>query len=553
MNGKHLFKALMKSILVVIASSLIVITSTLSLVAHAEQPDQPTTLIALKTSVPETEWFLLTYPVASKRASSQAEDVIYTSIVDHTPPFYCTSGDNILQPYTGELANTSGCYQDGTTPTLREYSYDGHSGLDIALSPNTPIYAAHAASVHEVRSVDNGGYGKYVVLRDKENTQFYTLYAHLTSTAVNQDSYVARGQLIGYSGNTGASTGPHLHFGLYYNRRSDTSGTVLDPYGWFSTRTNHIGASITDNKWASGFPSDAPAPFDLNDGTVIGNELIHVDRSRNGTHRIGRAPTSDGVHAIEHWYVTDNYGSAGAPVTAVYLDEKTGNDCQEFEGGTYCTTPTYTYPFTDVPLSHWAHRYVGWANREGVVSGYGDGTFRPDDKVTRGQSCKIIVLGLDIDIDTSGGPHFTDVPLMNVFYQYIETAYNTGIISGYNTSPPCDSYFPPPCFRWGNDVSRTQMAKIVANAGIEKGWLRDDDDEHGPDYADVPSTNPFYHFIEILYNSGVIQYRRERDGGGNGGRFGINYVATRGEAAQFIHELIYAVSPPPTATPSTRP
>ncbi len=56
----------------------------------------------------------------------------------------------------------------------------------------------------------NGGYGNYIVVLHPNGTQ--TLYAHLQKSIVLQGGRVEKGQVIGYSGNTGKSTGPHLHF-----------------------------------------------------------------------------------------------------------------------------------------------------------------------------------------------------------------------------------------------------------------------------------------------------------------------------------------------------
>jgi hypothetical protein len=67
---------------------------------------------------------------------------------------------------------------------------------------------------------------------------------------------------------------------------------------------------------------------------------------------------------------------------------------------------------------------------------------------------KIVVEAMNWDIDTSGGPHFTDVPTTDTFYDYIETAYNRGIISGY-----ADNTFRP-----SNNATRGQIAKIVYGA-----------------------------------------------------------------------------------------
>ena len=84
-----------------------------------------------------------------------------------------------------------------------------HEGLDFACQIGTPIYASGNAVVESAEFSDNG-YGKNINL-DHENG-FRTKYAHLSEIKVQQGQRVKRGQLIGYSGNTGLSSGPHLHY-----------------------------------------------------------------------------------------------------------------------------------------------------------------------------------------------------------------------------------------------------------------------------------------------------------------------------------------------------
>src|SRR5207247_2663610 len=95
-------------------------------------------------------------------------------------------------------------------------------------------------------------------------------------------------------------------------------------------------------------------------------------------------------------------------------------------------TPTPTpceMTFTDVHPDDYFYEAVRYLYCNGVISGYPDNTFRPYNNATRGQLSKIIVLAEGWPIDTTGGPHFTDVPETHTFYEYIETAYNRGIIS----------------------------------------------------------------------------------------------------------------------------
>ena len=103
-------------------------------------------------------------------------------------------------------------------------SYEQHGGIDIGASMGTPIYAANSGTVvssnnscYHVSSGGNwcdcgGGYGNYVwILHDNG---YETIYGHMTATAVSEGATVSAGQLIGYVGSTGWSTGPHLHFEL---------------------------------------------------------------------------------------------------------------------------------------------------------------------------------------------------------------------------------------------------------------------------------------------------------------------------------------------------
>jgi hypothetical protein len=87
--------------------------------------------------------------------------------------------------------------------------------------------------------------------------------------------------------------------------------------------------------------------------------------------------------------------------------------------------------FSDVPPSNPFFCYIETAAEHGIVSGYADGTFRPFNDVTRGQLCKMVVSAAQWADDCPPPGHFSDVPVGSPFYCYIETAYNHGIISGY--------------------------------------------------------------------------------------------------------------------------
>lgn len=93
----------------------------------------------------------------------------------------------------------------------RTQGIHGYNGIDIAAPIGTPVVAS--ASGHVVVAKQNGwngGYGSYVVIEHSNGSQ--TLYAHASSVAVYQGQHVGQGQVIAYVGNSGKSTGSHLHF-----------------------------------------------------------------------------------------------------------------------------------------------------------------------------------------------------------------------------------------------------------------------------------------------------------------------------------------------------
>lgn len=88
------------------------------------------------------------------------------------------------------------------------YSDDWHAGMDIADSYGSPIYATASGYVEYAGWY--GGYGKYIRLNHDYGYQ--TIYAHMSTLNVGSGEYVTKGEVIGYMGSTGYSTGPHLHY-----------------------------------------------------------------------------------------------------------------------------------------------------------------------------------------------------------------------------------------------------------------------------------------------------------------------------------------------------
>ena len=92
-----------------------------------------------------------------------------------------------------------------------------HAGIDFAAAGGTPIYAAASGYV-QVAGWSSGGYGNYVIIyhgKMSDGNTYSTLYAHMRSVATSAGKYVKQGELIGYVGTTGNSTGNHLHLEVW--------------------------------------------------------------------------------------------------------------------------------------------------------------------------------------------------------------------------------------------------------------------------------------------------------------------------------------------------
>lgn len=95
------------------------------------------------------------------------------------------------------------------------YSSGRHGGIDIGTPVGTPIYAPKDGVISVASYGWNGGYGNLTTLYIGNGYLFF--FGHQSSIVVSEKQYVKQGQLIGYTGNTGLSTGPHLHFELQVN------------------------------------------------------------------------------------------------------------------------------------------------------------------------------------------------------------------------------------------------------------------------------------------------------------------------------------------------
>ncbi|HCM26596.1 MAG: peptidase M23 [Treponema sp. GWB1_62_6] len=131
-------------------------------------------------------------------------------------------------PIKGGIGHISMFFGQNENPFTGQWYI--HKGVDISTyRQGDPILATADGQVVTV-DYDLGGFGNYIIIKHKHG--FYTRYAHLQSFRIQKGQKVQQGQVIGYIGNTGLSTGPHLHYEVHIG--SD----VVDPMKYLNIRSS---------------------------------------------------------------------------------------------------------------------------------------------------------------------------------------------------------------------------------------------------------------------------------------------------------------------------
>ena len=181
-------------------------------------------------------------------------------------------------------------------------------------------------------------------------------------------------------------------------------------------------------------------------------------------------------------------------------------------------------------LNENAHYYSPVLNlsARGIVKGYADGTFKPNNSVTRGQAAKILANTLGLDTVNVQNPGFTDVKTTDEYYGPIAALAQAGIINGYD-----DKTFKP-----NNNLKRSQMAKIITlGFGLEETALTD------TRFKDVKSSDAYAGYVQAMLTNNITT-------GTTATTFEPNALVTRGQIASFVvrSEAAVSVSAPADVT-----
>jgi hypothetical protein len=194
--------------------------------------------------------------------------------------------------------------------------------------------------------------------------------------------------------------------------------------------------------------------------------------------------------------------------------------------------------FVDVPSTNTFYSFVRCLACRGIMGGYSDNTFRPNNDITRGQLSKIVANSAAFNEPVTGQT-FEDVQPDNAFYPYVERMAGRGIIGGYpcgGVSEPCGSG--KPYFRPNANATRGQISKIVSEA---KGY---GDPQTGQTFEDVAVGSTFHLWIERLASQGIMGGypcggAGEPCGNANKPYFRPNAKATRGQTSKIVANTFF--------------
>lgn len=165
--------------------------------------------------------------------------------------------------------------------------------------------------------------------------------------------------------------------------------------------------------------------------------------------------------------------------------------------------------FEDVNEAHWAADEIEYISKNDIANGYSDGTFRPNENVTRGQVAKMIVSALDLPVESSPDIRFQDVDRDDPLYPYIAAVAEEGIMKGSDGE-----------FRPQKELSRAEMAVVLSRAFQLKGESELEFADISKDYWAAPA-------IQRLVQNGITS-------GHSDGRFEPGDLTSRAHFSVFL-------------------
>lgn len=533
---KHAFnvKAVTLAVATTIATTLVAFTDVNSILYKTDVLSLPEHAPFDGTTYPIKKIPNWTHIASEKRdlpySQLDASDIVDVPYYD--PKQLEVSTDTLKwgNPVDDAIRNSKITY---STPYLGNYRLDGkesagsHPAVDIKVPEGTPVYSIANGVVSKV-SDQSSGFGHHIVIQHNNFPSFddpakkmvlYSSYSHLSENLVSVGDVVTKGQQIALSGETGTATTPHVHFQI------DNDQAPFHPF-WPFTWQEASDAGLD-------FFSAINAGLGVENAKLTTvNPMTYVQKYMNGTDSMVENTTpvvteTSSVDAVS--YVKEETGSVAGTDEAVVNDVPAVTETPVVVTETPVVTelPAVTkIPvenpekplFTDVSKDYKYFEAIKFLSEKGIIKGYDDGSFRPDQPVNRVEALKFILESISAAIENGNLP-FTDISKDGWYTGYLYTAYKREIVIGH----------PDGTFKPEDTVNKAEFFKILFN-GLS---VDIDPVVNVAPYDDVATTDWFAPYISYAKEIKILDPELKKVKPSRG--------MTRGEVADAMYRLMNLV------------
>jgi hypothetical protein len=320
--------------------------------------------------------------------------------------------------------------------------------------------------------------------------------------------------------------------------------------GAFGSYRSTIGWDPQTNSWHTITPLGRAV--DNGGGAVAGGSLYAISALNGIVQQYDPSGCATATPTLT--MTASQTGTASGTPTGTVIPSFTATSAAASATPSVSPTPC-TLMFSDVPVGSTFYRYIRCLACLGIVSGYEDGTFRPNRVITRGQIAKIVSVAAGFSSPNPPDRQtFEDVVPGSTFWLWVERMHaDSGLMEGYTCGGPGEPCVPPGnrnYFRPYNKASRAQIMKVAVGAAVlVLGWRLITPPVNT--FEDVQPSSDFYSYIETAYSHGVINGYPCGGPGipciapGNKPYFRSNNSTTRGQASKIIANTFFPDCNPP--------